>query len=147
MKFEDMNEMQRRLHNAGIVLGCDGDEYGFEQLQFDALKEIGRLESENRTLRIAQKACETCGPNSARWEDDAPANLEAAAEDAHKWLAYLQARSKTLTMDSLQWDKLDRCMEALRGFMRPNAAVQRPSAEGAKVALEPPVGQYESLGV
>lgn len=51
MDFERMNEIQRRLHNAACVLGADGDEYGFEQLQRDAIAEIARLEA---TLRDKQ---------------------------------------------------------------------------------------------
>lgn len=43
MDFERMNEIQRRLHNAACVLGADGDEHGFEQLQRDAIAEIERL--------------------------------------------------------------------------------------------------------
>lgn len=45
MNFEHMNAIQRRLHNAACVLGADGDEYGFEQLQRDAIAEIARLEA------------------------------------------------------------------------------------------------------
>jgi cob(I)alamin adenosyltransferase len=45
MDFESMNAIQRRLHNAACVLGADGDEYGFEQLQRDAIQEIARLEA------------------------------------------------------------------------------------------------------
>ena len=43
MKFEEMNAMQRRLHNAAIVLDCDGDEYGFTDLLREAIGEIERL--------------------------------------------------------------------------------------------------------
>lgn len=85
---------------------------------------MGELLDQNRTLRNAQKACEACGPNVARWEDGEPANLEAAAEGAYEWLVYLQAGSKALRMSVEDWDSLDRCMEALRGFMRPNAQVK-----------------------
>lgn len=46
MNFDQMNSMQRRLHNAACVLGADGDEYGFEQLQRDAIEEIERLRAE-----------------------------------------------------------------------------------------------------
>ena len=95
-----------------------------QALKKEAADEMQRLQSENRTLRIAQKACETCGPNSPRWEDGEAANLEAAGEDAYEWLIYLQARNKTLKMDSLRWEKLDRSIEALRAFMRRNAGVK-----------------------
>lgn len=43
MDFESMNAIQRRLHNAACVLGAEGDEHGFEQLQRDAIEEIARL--------------------------------------------------------------------------------------------------------
>jgi roadblock/LC7 domain-containing protein len=46
MDFEQMNAIQRRLHNAACVLGADGDEHGFEQLQRDAIAEIDRLKAE-----------------------------------------------------------------------------------------------------
>lgn len=43
--FEQMNLTQQRLHNAAHVLGADGDEYGFEKLQRDAIAEIEKLRS------------------------------------------------------------------------------------------------------
>ena len=46
MDFDRMNAIQRRLHNAACVLGADGDEYGFEQLQRDAIAEIDRLHAD-----------------------------------------------------------------------------------------------------
>lgn len=45
MHFDDMNQIQRRLHNAAIVLGADGDEHGFEKLQRDAISEIEAMRS------------------------------------------------------------------------------------------------------
>lgn len=42
MKFEDMSELQRRLHNAALVLDADGDEYGFVELLRGAIAEIER---------------------------------------------------------------------------------------------------------
>ena len=53
MDFERMNAIQRRLHNAACVLGADGDEHGFEQLQRDAIAEIERLQD---TLKRQDKA-------------------------------------------------------------------------------------------
>jgi hypothetical protein len=43
MIFEHMNKIQQRLHNAAIVLDADGEEYGFAQLQRDAIDEIEKL--------------------------------------------------------------------------------------------------------
>lgn len=37
MKFEDMNPLQRRLHNAAIVLDAEGDEHGFVGLLREAI--------------------------------------------------------------------------------------------------------------
>lgn len=54
------------------------------------------------------------------WTEGEPDNLEAAAEDAYKWLAYTQARSKKIGMTTEDWGRLDSCMEALRGFLTPN---------------------------
>lgn len=51
MVFENMNAIQRRLHNAACVLGADGDEHGFEQLQRDTIDEIQRLREEALVLR------------------------------------------------------------------------------------------------
>ena len=42
MEFEDMTEIQRRLHNAALVLDADGDEYGFVDLLRGAIAEIER---------------------------------------------------------------------------------------------------------
>lgn len=63
--------------------------------------------------------------SKAQWSDGEPSNLEAAAEDAYEWLSYLQSHSSELPMRTEEWDKLDRCMEALRGFMRPNDEANR----------------------
>lgn len=43
IKFENMNELQRRLHNAAIVLDCDGDELGFAGLLREAIEELQNL--------------------------------------------------------------------------------------------------------
>lgn len=43
--FESMNALQRRLHNAACVSQLD-DEYGFAQLQYDAIDEIEQLRTE-----------------------------------------------------------------------------------------------------
>lgn len=53
----------------------------------------------------------------AIWHDGEPANLEAAAEDAYQWLAFTQSRAPLLKMSAQDWDSLDRCMEAIRGFL------------------------------
>ena len=57
---------------------------------------------------------------TAAWEDGEPANLLAAGEDAYNWLAWVQARAKISGMSAEDWDRLDRCMYALRSFLRPN---------------------------
>ena len=57
---------------------------------------------------------------TAVWEDGEPANLLAAGEDAYNWLAWVQARKAT-GMSAEDRDRLDRCMYALRSFLRPNA--------------------------
>ena len=40
MNFEQMNDVQRRLHNAAIVLKAECDKHGFAMLQLDAITEI-----------------------------------------------------------------------------------------------------------
>ncbi len=70
MDFERMNAIQRRLHNAACVLGADGDEHGFEQLQRDAIAEIERLQD---TLKRQDKAHhqevqEQVAAERGRWE-------------------------------------------------------------------------------
>ena len=57
MKFEHMNAIQRRLHNAACVLGVDGDEHGFEQLQRDAIAEIEHLREAVRSARADEAHC------------------------------------------------------------------------------------------
>ncbi len=42
MHFDDMNELQRRLHNAAIVAESDGDEWGHAGVMRDAIAEIER---------------------------------------------------------------------------------------------------------
>jgi hypothetical protein len=43
VEFEDMNELQRRLHNAAIGLECDGDEYGYVGLLRETIAELQKL--------------------------------------------------------------------------------------------------------
>lgn len=57
MNFEHMNAIQRRLHNAACVLGTDGDEYGFEKLQRDAIAEIELLREAVRSARADEAHC------------------------------------------------------------------------------------------
>jgi hypothetical protein len=57
MNFEHMNAIQRRLHNAACVLGADGDEYGFEKLQRDAIAEIEHLREAVRSARADEAHC------------------------------------------------------------------------------------------
>lgn len=57
MNFEHMNAIQRRLHNAACVLGADGDEHGFEQLQRDAIAEIEHLREAVRSARADEAHC------------------------------------------------------------------------------------------
>jgi hypothetical protein len=57
MNFEHMNAIQRRLHNAACVLGADGDEYGFEKLQRDAIAEIEHLRDAVRSARSDEAHC------------------------------------------------------------------------------------------
>lgn len=55
MKFDEMNPIQRRLHNAACVLEADGDDYGFAQLQRDAIDEIERLRAALQTISKAAR--------------------------------------------------------------------------------------------
>ena len=43
MDFENMNAVQRRLHNAACVLDADGDEYGYVVVLRDAIDDIAGL--------------------------------------------------------------------------------------------------------
>ena len=45
MHFDDMNELQRRLHNAAIVADSDGDELGHANVMRDAITEIETMRS------------------------------------------------------------------------------------------------------
>ena len=75
MDFEQMNAIQRRLHNAACVLGADGDEHGFEQLQRDAIAEIERLVRERKFLVDAVKAF--VGAQDESWQEFAAAAMAA----------------------------------------------------------------------
>lgn len=46
VRFEEMNPLQRRLHNAAIVLECECDEHGFVELLRETIGEIENLRSE-----------------------------------------------------------------------------------------------------
>lgn len=46
MKFEDMSAMQRRLHNAAIVLDVDGDEWGFVGMLRESIDELERYKNQ-----------------------------------------------------------------------------------------------------
>lgn len=45
MHFDDMNELQRRLHNAAIVADSDGDEWGHANVMRDAITELETMRS------------------------------------------------------------------------------------------------------
>lgn len=40
MTFEEMSPLQRRLHNAALVLEAEGDDHGFAKLQRDAIEAL-----------------------------------------------------------------------------------------------------------
>jgi len=77
MHFDDMNELQRRLHNAAIVAECDGDEYGHAGVMRDAIDEINRLANKlaslycvNGALRTGDERYETARRmNPRQWAD------------------------------------------------------------------------------
>lgn len=50
--FDDMTALQRRLHNAAIVLGADGDEYGFEGLLREAIVALAAHEAEQEQPKL-----------------------------------------------------------------------------------------------
>jgi hypothetical protein len=39
-RFEDMNPLQKRLHNAAIALELDGDEFGFSGLMRETIEAL-----------------------------------------------------------------------------------------------------------
>ena len=45
MDFEQMDEVQKRLHNAALVLEAECDTNGFSKLQLDAIAYIERLKT------------------------------------------------------------------------------------------------------
>ncbi len=55
MNFEQMNDVQKRLHNAAVVLEAECDDHGFAQLQRDALAELEQLKIDARRYRYARK--------------------------------------------------------------------------------------------
>lgn len=69
MHFDEMNAMQRRLHNAACVIEAEGDEHGFAKLQRDAIAEIQRLRewiategtnSDTCTRNVLGRVCDGC---------------------------------------------------------------------------------------
>lgn len=46
MRFEDMNAMQKRLHNAALVLDGEGDDYGFVGMLREAIEQIERMRTD-----------------------------------------------------------------------------------------------------
>ena len=82
MKFDDMNPVQRRLHNAACVLGADGDEHGFEQLQRDAIAEIELLRATLRAVlsgNVGQQTMARLAAGQGTATMDGQAWLSAAA--------------------------------------------------------------------
>jgi len=55
------------------------------------------------------------------WTEGEPDNLQAAAMDACEWLKHMQSRPKTFELSDINWDRLDRCIEALQGFVDPQS--------------------------
>ena len=51
MKFDDLNAMQRRLHNAACVLDGDGDEWGFVGMLREAIDEIERYKNQTSVAK------------------------------------------------------------------------------------------------
>ena len=82
MNFEHMNAIQRRLHNAACVLGADGDEHGFEQLQRDAIAEIEHLR-EAEHIQFA-RAILALRPERVPMTDE-QISLEAHNADDRDW--------------------------------------------------------------
>ena len=80
MNFDSMNQIQRRLHNAACVLGADGDEYGFEKLQRDAIAEIERLRQ--HAVVLAATAEEVERERCAKVNRDRAMKIEADAQRA-----------------------------------------------------------------
>ena len=115
MNFEHMNAIQRRLHNAACVLGADGDEYGFEQLQRDAIAEIERLCAENFALAAGQCANvvgDEGGTPQCKRIAELSAGLADACELLQGWIAAKcppRYRSEHLAH-----------VEKLRGLLGPN---------------------------
>ncbi len=81
MHFDDMDELQRRLHNAAIVAECDGDEWGHAGVMRDAIAEIERLRDELQLASdTARYACD--GWNDALMHEGA--HMAAKAIEARK---------------------------------------------------------------
>jgi len=51
MEFEQMDAVQKRLHNAALVLEAEGDTNGFSKLQLDAIAYIERLKASLRQVQ------------------------------------------------------------------------------------------------
>lgn len=106
MKFEDMNAMQRRLHNAACVLDGEGDEYGFVGMLHEAIDEIERMRTPVEVvaqpvefllggarlkLSFQQEECESCGASSAHFRT---VPLDQYAEELQgQWVALVPAEN------------------------------------------------------
>lgn len=71
MKFEDMNPLQRRLHNAAIVLDAEGDEHGFVGLLREAIatEEAQWVEPVARVKRLTNCSIIDSTGCAVSWED------------------------------------------------------------------------------
>lgn len=56
MTFEEMNPLQRRLHNAALVLEAEGGGHGFAKLQRDAIDGIETLTKDAERYRVGREA-------------------------------------------------------------------------------------------
>lgn len=57
MQFENMNEIQAKLHNAAIVTEAEGDDYGYAKVMRDAIDEIEKLRYQVTTLYKTIEKC------------------------------------------------------------------------------------------
>lgn len=64
MKFDDMNDLQKRLHNAAIVIEIELNGYGFKELLLETIEELEKVKSSAKGIPHFSDipGCAVCDP-------------------------------------------------------------------------------------
>ena len=79
MTFDEMNPLQRRLHNAALVLEAEGGDHGFAKLQRDAIDGIAALTKDAARYCFWRDRYHITFPDAVDWT---PERVDSATDDA-----------------------------------------------------------------